>query len=145
MASKIFVLKVAGGHEKNIAESIAERVKTKGLPIFSIIYASKMKGYLLIEAEKINVVADLSTGTKNVRSTVPGLMKVSDIQSIIKPMEVEMSFAEGQVVEVITGPFKGMKARIVRFDKDKKEATVSLLDTRYQLQVTIDGSYLKGS
>jgi len=145
MTSKIYVLKVAGGHEKNIAESIAERVKTKNLPIYSIIFASKMKGYLLIEADRVNVVADLSTGTKNVRSTVPGMMKVSDIQSIIKPMEVEMAFAEGQVVEVISGPFKGMKAKIVRFDKEKKEATVSLLDTRYQLQVTIDGSYLKGS
>ena len=48
-------------------------------------------------------------------------------------------------VEVIGGPFQGMKATITRVDHDKEEATVILLDAPYQLPVTVDANYLKPS
>jgi hypothetical protein len=32
---------------------------------------------------------------------------------------------------------------VVRYDSAKKEATVTLIDAPYQLQVTIDAGYLK--
>jgi transcriptional antiterminator NusG len=47
------------------------------------------------------------------------------------------------VVEIIGGPFKGMKATVTRVDNDKQEATVILLDAPYQLPVTVDSNYLK--
>ena len=50
-----------------------------------------------------------------------------------------------QVVEIIGGPFKGMKATVTRIDHDKEEATVILLDAPYQLPVTVDANYLKPS
>lgn len=50
-----------------------------------------------------------------------------------------------QVVEIIGGPFKGMKATVTRVDQDKEEATVILLDAPYQLPVTVDANYLKPS
>jgi len=46
-------------------------------------------------------------------------------------------------VEIIAGPFKGMKATITRLEKEKEEATVILLDATYQLPVTVDANYLK--
>jgi hypothetical protein len=36
-----------------------------------------------------------------------------------------------------------MRAKVVRYDQAKKEATVTLIDAPYQLQVTIDAGYLK--
>ena len=47
------------------------------------------------------------------------------------------------MVEIIGGPFKGMKATITRVDHEKEEATVILLDAPYQLPVTVDANYLK--
>ena len=46
-------------------------------------------------------------------------------------------------VEVIAGPFKSMKAKITRVDYEKQEATVVLLDSPYQIPVTVDANYLK--
>ena len=46
-------------------------------------------------------------------------------------------------VEIIAGPFKGMKATVTRIDREKEEATVILLDASYQLPVTVDANYLK--
>jgi transcriptional antiterminator NusG len=50
---------------------------------------------------------------------------------------------ENDVVEIVAGPFKSMRARITRIDTSKQEVTVILLDTPYQLPVTVDAAYLK--
>jgi len=48
-----------------------------------------------------------------------------------------------KTVEIIGGPYIGMKATITRVDQEKEEATVILLDAAYQLPVTVDANYLK--
>jgi transcriptional antiterminator NusG len=47
------------------------------------------------------------------------------------------------IVEVSAGPFKSMKAKITRVDYEKQEVTVLLLDSPYQIPVTVDANYLK--
>jgi transcriptional antiterminator NusG len=49
----------------------------------------------------------------------------------------------GEVVDIIMGPFKGMKAKITKIDLSKMEVTVMLLDAPYPLSLTVDSSYLK--
>jgi transcriptional antiterminator NusG len=47
------------------------------------------------------------------------------------------------MVEVVAGPFKSMKAKVIRVDIEKQEATVVLLDSPYQIPVTVDANYLR--
>jgi len=145
MNGKFYVVRVVGGQEKSVAMSLMKKVELQKLPVYSIIVNDKMKGYLIIEAENPGAVGRLISDVKNVRSQLPGVLSNADIQSMIKVNKVEISFNPNDVVEVINGPFKGMKAKIVRFDKDKREASITLLDTPVQIQVTIDASYLKPS
>jgi transcriptional antiterminator NusG len=58
-----------------------------------------------------------------------------------KPVVSELNIDD--TVEVIAGPFKSMKAKITRVDYEKQEATVLLLDSPYQIPVTVDANYLK--
>jgi transcription elongation factor SPT5 len=44
---------------------------------------------------------------------------------------------------VVAGPFKSMRAKITRLEKEKQEVTVVLLDTQYQMPITIDPGYVK--
>ena len=145
MSGKFYVVKVVGGQEKSVAMLLMKKVELQKLPIYSIIVNDKMKGYLIIEAENPAAVGRLISDVKNVRSQLPGVLSNADIQSMIKVNKVEISFNPNDIVEVINGPFKGMKARVLRFDKDKREASITLLDTPVQIQVTIDASYLKPS
>ena len=70
-------------------------------------------------------------------------MQFKDIEGFLikKPTVTELSIDD--TVEIIGGPFKGMKAKITRVDYEKHEATVILLDAPYQLPVTVDANYLK--
>jgi transcriptional antiterminator NusG len=141
--SHIFVVKVTGGQERNVVNLVANRVEARKTPVLSLIYSEKMKGYLLIEALSAQAVSDAVSGVKHVRSYVPGVMTMADIASLIaaKPPIEELKI--DQIVEVTGGPFKGMRAKVMRYDSAKKEATVTLIDAPYQLQVTIDAGYLK--
>jgi len=46
-------------------------------------------------------------------------------------------------VEVVSGPFKGMKAKITRVDKTKEEVTLELLEATFTLPITVHADYVR--
>ena len=72
-----------------------------------------------------------------------GELQFSEIENYLIKKSTVSELAVDGTVEIIGGPFKGMKATITRVDHDKEEATVILLDAPYQLPVTVDANYLK--
>ncbi len=141
--SQLFLVKVAGGQELNVAKLIATRAQLKGLKLRSIVVLPKAKGYIILEADGIDTVNEAVSGIKNVKSVVPGILKVDDLSQTLARRKEEVKLEVGDLVEIISGPFKGMRARVVRFEEGKKEATINLVDVPYQLQVTVDASYLR--
>lgn len=141
--NRIFVIKVTGGQERSVANLLYSKALIRSSSIYSIVFVDKMKGYLLIEGKSLQPITNLISGVKHVRSIVPGTMSIKDIETLVKPKEVEVELSPDQEVVVISGPFKGMRARVIRHDKEKREATIMLLDIPYQLQVTVEDGYLK--
>jgi transcriptional antiterminator NusG len=60
---------------------------------------------------------------------------------VVKPVIEELD--ENDVVEVIGGPFKGMRAKITRVDKTKEEVTLELLEATFTLPITVHADYVK--
>ncbi|MGC8569247.1 MAG: transcription elongation factor Spt5 [Nitrososphaeria archaeon] len=143
MTHKYYAIKIVGGQESSIAQLLMNRAKMSGLPIYSIIQSPAMKGYLIIEADNQAVVSKLINEVKNVKSIVPGVLTLNDIMPLIKVKSEELTLQPEQVVEVINGPFKGMKAKVIRYNKEKKEATIMLLESAVPIQINVDASYLK--
>lgn len=141
--SSIFPVKTTGGQEKTVATFVANRAMQKKKPIYSILALDSWKGYVLFEAPNSQVVDESIQGFKHVRSKIPGMMQYQDIEKFLIPKSMVAELNEGDIVEIIAGPFKGMRAKITRVEKDKQEITVVLLDTPYQMPVTIDAGYVK--
>lgn len=141
--TQLFAVKVVSGQESNVAKLIATRVQLKGLKVYSILMLPKARGYVILEADGIESVNEAVLGIKNVKSVVPGTLKMEDLKPVLAVKKEEIKLEPGDLVEVISGPFKGMRARVVRFEEGKKEATVNLVDVPYQLQVTVDANYLR--
>jgi transcriptional antiterminator NusG len=49
----------------------------------------------------------------------------------------------GDTVEIIGGPFKGMRAKITRTDKVKQDITLELLEATFTLPITVHADYVK--
>lgn len=142
-AATIFVVRTTAGQERNVAEAIEARVRAKELPIYSILAPETLRGYVFIEALGSHTVDEAIAGIKHAKSHVPGVVGISDVEKflITKPVIEELSI--GDTVEITGGPFKDMKAKIVRVDKVKEEVTIELLEAAFTLPITVHADYVK--
>ena len=143
MLTSVFAVRTTAGQEKNVANLIAIRVGSAKLPIKSILVPEMLKGYIFVEAEGPHFVEEAIAGIKHIRSRVPGVVSFSEVERyiVIKPVIEELDVSD--VVEVISGPFKGMRAKITRIDKTKSEVVLELLEATFTLPITVHADYVK--
>jgi transcriptional antiterminator NusG len=141
--SKFFAIRTTGGQERVVANILQNRISAKKLGIYSVLLLDSFKGYIIVEAPDSNVAFEALSGVRHVRGQIRGELPFKDIEGYLikKPVVTDLSLDD--TVEVIAGPFKSMKAKITRVDYEKQEATVVLLDSPYQIPVTVDANYLK--
>jgi len=141
--SHFFAIRTTGGQEKVVMGLLLNRIKLKKINIQSVLLVDNLKGYVVVEAADANAAYDLIQGIRHVRGQLRGELEFKDIEGYLVKKSTVSELAVDNIVEIIGGPFKGMKATITRVDHDKEEATVILLDAPYQLPVTVDANYLK--
>ena len=119
------------------------KINAKNLGIRSILALDNFKGYIIVEAQDSNVAYEALSGIRHARGQIRGELPFKDIEGYLIKKPVVSDLTVDDTVEVIAGPFKAMKAKITRVDYEKQEATVVLLDSPYQIPVTVDANYLK--
>ena len=143
MTSHLFALRTTGGQEKVVLNLLQNRVKSQKINIQSVLLVDNLKGYVVLEAVDVNQAFMAIQGVRHIRGQLRGELEFKDIEGYLIKKSTVSELAVDKIVEIIGGPFKGMKATITRVDHEKEEATVILLDAPYQLPVTVDANYLK--
>lgn len=141
--SKFFAIRTTGGQEDVVANILQNKINAKKLGIRSILVLENFKGYIIVEAPDSNVAYEALFGIRHARGQIRGELPFKDIEGYLVKKPVVSDLSVDDTVEVIAGPFKAMKAKITRVDYEKQEATVVLLDSPYQIPVTVDANYLK--
>ena len=141
--SHLFAVRTTGGQEKVVLRLLETKMRSGGLDIQSILLVDNLKGYIVIEAADPQIMFNAIQGLRHVKGQLRGELQYSEIENYLVKKSTVSELAVDAVVEIIGGPFKGMKATITRVDHEKEEATVILLDAPYQLPVTVDANYLK--
>ncbi|TET56692.1 transcription elongation factor Spt5 [Candidatus Bathyarchaeota archaeon] len=141
--TSVFAIRTTAGQERNVANLITIRVRAAKLPIKTILVPEMLKGYIFVEAEGPHFVEDAIAGIKHVRSRVPGIVNFSEVERyiVIRPVIEELNVDD--VVEVVSGPFKSMRAKITRIDKTKSEVVLELLEATFTLPITVHAEYVK--
>ena len=131
--SHLFAIRTTGGQEKVVLNLLQNRVRTQGINIQSVLLVDNLKGYVVLEAVDVNQAFMAIQGVRHIRGQLRGELEFKDIEGYLVKKSTVSELAVDSTVEIIGGPFKGMKATITRVDHDKEEATVILLDAPYQL------------
>ncbi|MEP6574906.1 MAG: transcription elongation factor Spt5 [Nitrososphaerota archaeon] len=141
--SKFFAIRTTGGQEHVVVNMAQNKINSKKIPVRSILLLDSFKGYIIVEAPDSNIAYEALAGIRHVKGQIRGELPYKDIEGYLvkRPVVTELNIDD--TVEVIAGPFKSMKAKITRVDYEKQEATVLLLDSPYQIPVTVDANYLK--
>ena len=141
--SHLFAVRTTGGQEKIVMRLLEARIKMGKINIQSILLLSDLKGYVVVESQDVSTMFDAIQGIRHVRGQLRGELTYDEIDKYLIKKSTVSELAVENTVEIIAGPFKGMKATITRLEQEKEEATVILLDASYQLPVTVDANYLK--
>ena len=120
--SKFYAIRTTGGQERVVANVLLNKIRSKSIGIYSILLLENFKGYIIVEAPDANVAFQALAGVRHIRGQIRGELPFKDIEGYLikKPVVTELSIDD--TVEVIAGPFKGMKAKITRVDYEKQEA-----------------------
>lgn len=142
-STAFFAVRTTAGQERNVVGIIALRARASKLPLKAILAPETLRGYIFIEAHGAHFVEEAIAGIKHLKSRVPGIVDASEIERFIVTKPVIEELDVGDTVEIIGGPFKGMRANITRLDRVKHEVTLELLEATFTLPITVHADYVK--
>ena len=138
----IYAVKTIIGRENVVLEAMAGKIKARGLEIKAMVRPEEIKGYVFIEGE-LNDVENLIKEIPHARGLLRKPVPISDIKKFLQPKKVEIKINDGDIVEVIGGPFKGEKGKVTRFDVIKNEVTMELIEITVPIPVTVNAGLVK--
>jgi transcription termination/antitermination protein NusG len=133
----IFIIKVTTNKEERAVDLIAERATNKNLNVYSVSRPHGLRGYVLLEAEDRESAEEAAYDLPYVKGIIGKTIEYKEIENMIEPSVESININEGDIVEIISEPFKKEKAKVLRIDKQKEEVVVSLLGAVVPLPVTI--------
>ncbi|MCX8175008.1 MAG: transcription elongation factor Spt5 [Candidatus Micrarchaeota archaeon] len=140
----IYVYRVTAGQEKVVLDMLSKKVKKEGLKIWSIAYFEDLKGYLLVEGEDEVSVRQAGLRIPHIKGVLKKPMELKEIDGMIEAAKPAVfSISKGDIVELVSGPFKGEKARVIKIDANKDEVTVELTEVAVPIPVTIKANTIK--
>ena len=140
----IMVLKTQIDQEKTVANELASKAnKAKDKDIYAILSPAGLRGYVFVEGMNTDRVRDLSKDIKKARNFIEGEADISEISPYLTPVSAVVGIVEGDIVELVNGPFKGEKARVQQIDQGKEEITVELVEAMVPIPVTVKGDSVR--
>ncbi|MGC9201246.1 MAG: transcription elongation factor Spt5 [Thermoproteota archaeon] len=132
-----FIVKVTPGRERAVAEVIMYKALAENFEIFSVTVPEDLKGFIYVEAKTAYQVDLVSQDVKDVRGRLQGIVKDEEISKYFTEKPTTEEFSIGDVVEVKTGVFKRMRARVVDIDRAKNEVTIELQESGSIFPITL--------
>ena len=141
----IFTIRTTVGQESLVVDIFSNRISTDELNIYSIAVIPGLKGYILIEADNEITVRRAITNMPHIKGKgiVGGEVKIDELSSLLEAKPLMKSIKAGMKVELIAGPFKGEKAKVMRVNDAKEEVTVELLEAAVKIPVTLHAEHIR--
>lgn len=143
MTSGIYALKTTINQEKSVGQDIAHKAKKHKVGVVAVLSPPELRGYVLIEAYNRDSLEKFVKGIKHARGLVAGETALAEVEHFLTPKPAVAGIAEGDIVELVAGPFKGERARVQRIDAAKEEITVELFEAMVPIPVTVRGDNVR--
>ena len=133
----IFVIKVTTNKEERALDMISEKAEKKNIKVYSVSRPHGLRGYIILEAEDRDSAEEVVFNLPYIKGIIGKTLNYGEIEGMMQPSVEAISIQEGDLVEIIAGPFKKEKAKVLRINKQKEEVVVSLLGAVVLLPVTV--------
>lgn len=137
------IVRVTSSQEKITADILENKVLKGGLQVYSLILPTGMRGYLIIEAESENACRELIMNEPHVKGMLSSPLQIEDVEKMLAVKQTLQEIGINDIVEFLSGPFKGYKAKVRKVDAAKDEITVELMDVAVPIPVTTKSNTAK--
>ena len=139
----ILAIKTSRGYEREVADTLLARAEEKPDVVFALLVPAALRGYVFAEGMSFEGVHEMLKGIRKARGLVAGETTLKEVEPLLVPKITVEGFVEGAIVELISGPFKGEKARVKKIDQAKEEITVELIEAVVPIPVTVRGDHVR--
>jgi transcription termination/antitermination protein NusG len=139
----VLAIKTSRGYEREVADTLLARTDDKPDVVFALLVPSSLRGYVFAEGMSFEGVREMLKGIRKARGLVEGETTLKEVEPLLVPKITVEGFVEGAIVELISGPFKGEKARVKKIDQTKEEITVELIEAVVPIPVTVRGDHVR--
>lgn len=162
----IMILKTQVDQEKAVASALWDKYKrmvnsgsTEGMDFYAVLCPEGLRGYVFVEGMNTNRLNDEVRDIKKSKNFVKegvgvtdrrdkydmknGEVSIEDVSPYLVPVSAVVGIVEGDIVELVNGPFKGEKARVQQIDQNKEEITVELIEAMVPIPVTVKGDSVR--
>ncbi len=136
MENKIFALRTTANREDQVLDFVSANVDRHGLEVYSIIRPHGLRGYIFLEARSREDAEQSFQGVPYAKELLRKPLEYSEIESMLEQTHVQVNIQVNDIVELIDGPFKREKAKVIRIDKMKEEVVVELLEAAVSIPIT---------
>lgn len=165
VASFLYIVKTAIGSEQRVANEMQARMFGSGslsalsTEVYGILHPPGMRGYVMVESSALHHVEKLigrsggrdpkarrglnQTQLKNAKTVLPGEAPLKDILPYLEPKAVTSGIDVGCIVEIVSGAFKGEKARVISVSETKEEVSMELYEQPIPMTLNMRGDHVR--
>ncbi len=165
VASFLSIVKTAIGSEQRVANEMQARMFGSGslsalsTEVYGILHPPGMRGYVMVESSALHHVEKLigrsggrdpkarrglnQTQLKNAKTVLPGEAPLKDILPYLEPKAVTSGIDVGCIVEIVSGAFKGEKARVISVSETKEEVSMELYEQPIPMTLNMRGDHVR--
>lgn len=167
--TQILVLKTQVGQERRVIEMMGNKARRFGIPIQAILSPQELRGYVFIETTDVLALQKGIRGVSYARALVTTKQELrdengevikdrrgrvvtellpvdtpfSEIAHFLTPVSAVAKIGEADIVELVSGPFRGEKAKVTKVDDAREELTVELIDSMVPIPITVRGDHVR--
>ena len=165
VASCLYIVKTAIGSEKKVAQEMHARLSGTGSlqtalgEIFSVLHPTQMRGYVFVEASAKHHVEKLigrvggkdrasrgvvsTTPLKNAKGVLGAEVPLKDVLPYLEPKSATTGIDIGCLVEIVSGAFKGEKARVIAVADTKEEISMELYEADIPMTLNMRADHVR--
>lgn len=141
--TRIFTIKTQVGKEQNTADLINSRADKGKIEIPSILVTPELRGYLFLEGYDEELIKNMIKTVSYARNMLDGDTPIDQIEHFLTPASTVAKIAEGDIVEMVAGPFRGETAKVTHIDDTREEITVELFESVVPIPITVRGEQVR--
>src|SRR3989344_7100010 len=142
----IFTVRTTVSQEDLVVDMLKRKMEKEELEVYSIIMLPGLRGYVLVEADNEMTVQRLIYDTPGIKGrgiVGKGEINIKELDALLESKPLMESIKVKQEVQIISGPFKGERAKVMRVNESKEEVTVELMEAAVKIPVTIKAENIK--